>query len=180
MNDKQLAALIMSQVLPAMQAHPDLADVGLLRNYQPTQQGAYTTPKVYFFKVTDRRYGHPKRRETWNTLAGRFDHAEVQAYESTYQFSAQVPQDPAATTALTESDVLNVVSGIIQSDTILSTFQAAGVGILRVTDVRNPYIVDEYTRYEAIPTFDVVFTHERVIAATLPAVVAYEAQIVRV
>ena len=145
MNDKQIAALIMAQVLPAMQANADLAGVGLLRNYQPTQQGAYTTPTVYFFKITDRRYGHTKRRDAWNALTGMFDHVEVQKYESTYQFSAQVPQDPAATSALTESDVLNLVSSIMQSDAILSAFQAAGVGILRVTDVRNPYICLLYT-----------------------------------
>jgi hypothetical protein len=46
--------------------------------------------------------------------------------------------------------------------------------------VRNPYIVDEYNRFEAIPTFDIVLTHDRTIGATLPAVVTYEAQIVRV
>ena len=179
MNDKQLAALFMAQLLPRMTADAEIATVKLARNFQPRQQGATTGPYVYFFKVGDRRYGHPFRRDLWNTGTASFDHTELQKYETTYQFTAMAPQDPAATTELTESDILNRVSGIMQSDALIAAFRAAGAGILRITDVRNPYIVDERDRFEALPSFDVVLTHSRNTVATLPAVVAYDANLSR-
>lgn len=180
MNDKQLAALFMAQLLPAMQAAPDLAGVKLKRNFQSRQQGADSTAYVYFVKLGDRRYGHPERRDVWNTQTATFDHAEIQQYESTYQFSAWIPQTPQDVTSLTESDILNIVSGIIQSDALLAAFQAAEVGILRVTDVRNPYIVDDRDQFEAVPSFDVILTHKRTSVSTIPAVVTYDANVSRV
>lgn len=180
MNDRQLNALIMLQLAPAMAAVAALAGVGLARNFQPRQQGAPSLATVHFVKLGDRRYGHPYRREVWNAETEVFDHAEIQVYESTYQFNALVPQNPAATTALTESDVLNIVSAIMQSDAILAAFRASEVGIQRVTEVRNPYFVDDRDRFEAAPSFDVVFTHNRTLSSTTPAVDTYEANISRV
>lgn len=180
MNDKQLATLIMAQILPAMQADSELSGVKLARNFQSRQQGANSSPYAYFFKVGDRRYGSPARTEVYNELTGLFTHTETQQYESTYQFSAWIPQDPANVTSLTESDILNAVSGIIQSDAILAAFQAQGVGILRVTEVRNPYIVDDHDQFEAVPSFDVILTYKRARVSTTPAVVTYEANVSRV
>jgi hypothetical protein len=169
----------MSQLLPAMQARTELSGVSLARSYQQTQQGATIGPYVYFFKIGDRRYGHPARRDEWDLDAEVFTHEENQVYESTYQFSAWVPQDPSLTASLTESDVLNVVSSIMQSDGLLLAFRAAGVGVLRVTDVRNPYIVDDRDLFEAVPSFDVVLTHARRLSSETPAVLTYEANIER-
>lgn len=180
MNDKEINALFMAKLFPAMQAQPDLYGVKLARNFQQTQQGAASNPYVYFVKIFDHRYGHVERREIWDNDAGDFRHEESQQYETTYQFSAWVPQDSKDVTSLTESDILNLVSGIMQSDALINAFRAAGAGILRVTDVSNPYIVDDRDRFEAVPTFDIVLTHKRIIASTTPAVVAYEANINRV
>lgn len=180
MKDKELAALFMAQLLPRMQAHPDLYGVGLARSYQQTPQGAASGPYVYFVKLGDRRYGHVERREEWNAATSTFDHHETQQYETTYQLSAWVPQDVKDVTSSTESDILNAVSGIMQSDSLLSAFRAAGVGVLRVTEVRNPYIVNDQDRFAAVPSFDVVLTHKRTSVSTLPAVVTYEANVSRV
>ncbi len=180
MLDSQLNTLIMAQLLPAMQAQTALAGVSLARNFQPRQQGTPTGAYVFFFKVGDHRYGHAYRRDLYDVSGEVFQHTEGQVYETTYQFSALIPQDPKVLTALTESDVLNLVSGIIQSDAILASFRAAGAGILRVTEIRNPYFVDERDRYEASPSFDIVLTHKRELVSTLPAVATYEANISRV
>lgn len=180
MTDKQIAALFMSHLLPAMQAQTALAAVKLARNYQATQQGAATGPYVYFFKVGDHRYGHVERCDVYDTDLEVFTHTESQIYETTYQFSAWIPQTPGDVTSLTESDILNAVSGIMQSDTILAAFRAAGVGIQRVTEVRNPYFTDDRDLFEAVPSFDIILTHKRVTVTTLPAVVTYEARINRV
>lgn len=179
MNDRGIATVLMSTLLPAIQADADMATVGLARNFQQTQQGAATSPYVYFVKLSDRRYGHPARKDVFAPLDGVFAHSEVQYYESTYQFSAWVPQLPVSATALTESDILNKVAGIIQSDAILAAFRSAGLGILRVEDVRNPYITDDRDQFEAVPSFDVVFTHTRSVATTVPAAVTYDAVIYR-
>lgn len=180
MNDKELNALFMGPLRDAMTADIRLGGVKLARNYQQTQQGAASGAFVYFVKIGDHRYGHPGRFDVWDAAAQTMRHTELQPYETTYQLSAWIPQDAADVTSLTESDILNIVSGIMQSDAILTAFRAAGAGILRVTDVRNPYIVDDRDRFEAVPTFDVVLTHKREIAATLPAVVTYDANVSRV
>lgn len=180
MNDKELNALFMAQLLPAMQAQSDLYGVKLARNFQQTQQGAATGPYVYFVKIGDHRYGHVERREIWDETAGVFKHQETQQYETTYQLSAWVPQDSKDVTSLTESDILNIVSGIMQSDALMAAFRDAGAGILRVSEVRNPYIVDDRDRFEAVPSFDLVLTHKRTTVSTIPAVVTYEANVSRV
>lgn len=180
MNDREINTLLMGTLLPAIRADAAMATVKMARNFQQTQQGASTNPFVYFVKISDHRYGHPARKDLYNTPGAVFNHSEEQFYETTYQFSAWIPQLPVNATALTESDVLNKVAGIIQSDAILAAFRAAGLGILRVTDIRNPYITDDRDQFEAVPSFDVVFTHSRSVAATVPVVVTYDAVIDRI
>lgn len=180
MNDKAMAVLIMSTLLPRMQAQPSLASCVLARNFQQRQQGRVTGPAVYFVKITDAKHGSPRRAELWDEDAGQFAHEEQQLYETTYQFSAMIPQDPAAATELTESDVLNLVSAIMQSDVVIAAFRAAGVGLQRITSVSNPYFTDDSDRFEANPSFDIVVSHYRILRDTVPAVDAYEAQISRV
>lgn len=180
MNDKQIAALFMSELLPRMQAVADLASVKLKRNFQARQQGADSTAYAYFVKLFDHRYGHPQRKPVWNEQTQVFDYVEAEQYESTYQFSAWVPQTPSDINSLTESDILNIIAGIMQSDDLAAAFRAAGVGVLRVMEVRNPYVVDDRDQFEAVPSFDVVLTHTREAVSTLPAVVTYEASLGRV
>lgn len=180
MNDKEMATLFRRGLLPLMQANPDLYGVELARNFQQTQQGAEVGPAVYFVKIGDHRYGHPSRKDTLDLSGETFTHEERQVYESTYQFSAWVPQDPTDVVGLTESDILNAVSCIIQSDVLIKAFRAAGVEVLRVSEVRNPYIVDDRDQFEAVPSFDVVLVHSRKLRATVPAVVSYESNIGRV
>lgn len=180
MNDRQIAALLMTHVKGAMAASPDLVDVLLVRNFQSRQQGAASGPAVYFVKIGDNRYGHVERKDVYNETSGAMDHIEKQAYLSTWQFSAWIPQTPADITALTESDVLNLVSGIIQSDNVLEALRGAGLGVLRVTEVRNPYLIDDRDTFEATPSFDVTFSHSRVTTSTVPTVTTYDASIHRV
>lgn len=180
MNDKQIAALFMTVLPSRIQAQPGMATVALARKFQPRQQGATTGPFVYFFKVGDHNHGSPKREDSYNEVGALFDQMQRQLVETTYQFTAWIPQNPADTSGLTESDVLNVVSAIMQSDAVLAAFRTAGVGIQRVTDLRNPYFVDERDRFEAEPSFDIVLTHYRNLSSTLSAVDTYEANIRRV
>lgn len=180
MNDRQLFKLFMSSVLPLARATEGLSSIKMARAFQPRQHGASTEPYVYFHKVGDHRHGHPSRKDVWNAGRGAFDHVETEQYETTIQFSAWIPQAGTDPDELTESDILNAVSGIIQSDEILTAFRAQGVGVLRVTDVRSQAIVDERDQFATVPTFDVTLTHLRTRVSTIPAVATIEANFGRV
>lgn len=141
---------------------------------QPTQQGAPTAPAVFISKISHKRYG-------WGGVQNRFDatlsqqvQETNQYYETLYQFSALVTQDPADVTALTASDVLDAVAGIFNGDTGRAALRAAGMGVLRVTDVRNPYFIDDKGHFAASPSFDLVVTHRSVKVSAVDAVTTIE------
>ena len=181
MNDRALFTLIMTHLGAAMAANANLAGVGLSRNYQAKQAGASSSAWVYFAKIMpDKRHGFVGRKDTYNDTSGTFDHVETQVYETSIQFMALVPQVNPSATDLTGSDILNMVSGIMQSDSMREAFRASGVGMLRVTEVRNPPFTDDRDQYEMSPAFDIVFTHTRETAATVAPVTTYDARINRV
>ncbi len=180
MNDKDLFALFVQHLLPALRTRTGVSTLVLARSYQPEQQGSVQVPSVYFFKIADRRHGHTQRSTAYNEGTGLFDTNDVQVYESTFQLSAWAQENTNSVTSLTNSDILNVAAAIVQSDDFLNKFRLAGVGVLRVTDVRNPFIFNEQARFEAVPSFDVVLTYERELVLTTPAVETYETDIKRV
>jgi hypothetical protein len=123
---------------------------------QPTQQGVNTGPTVYFFKVSSKRYGFLGRKDRWDSDAETMIHTESQYYETTFQVSALVQQNPKTPNQYTASDLVNEVASILQSDNTIDTFNESGIGILRVTDLVNPYFVDDRDQFEASPSFDFV------------------------
>lgn len=151
MTDRELDGLIMAVLGPL------LAPVSLARNYQQVVQGAATQPWVWFVKVSDHRHGHAYRSNVWDEGASRMVHTESQVVETTYQFTASVP----AASTLYAADLLQDVAGLVQSDGFLTALRAAGVGVQRVTDVSNPYLQNDQDRFESVPTFDIVLTHQR-------------------
>jgi hypothetical protein len=86
-------------------------------------------------------------------------------------------QDPKTPTQYTASDILNLIASILQSDASIAAFQAQGVGVLRVTGVRNPYFLDDRQQNEACPSLDVTFTHKQVVASTAPVVQSVDVQV---
>ena len=193
MTDAQLQALVLAQLELRIPLYPQLASIAGLsvaQNFQPRQAGRQSDPTIYFVKISHKRYGFTGTRNTYvpptdpppppPAPLGSFLHEEVQAYEQRYQFMALVPQRPSDPFALTASDVLDTVAGIIGSDACRAALQAQGVGILRITDVRNPYFTNDQNRFEADPSFDVVFTHTRTLESSVPKVQAYDVNVVRV
>ncbi len=134
-------------------------------DYQPTQQGTNTGPTVYFHKIRDKRYGFLKRDDTYS--GGVMTHTEIQQYETTFQVSALVIQNPLVI-SFTASDLVNIVAMIMQSDYTRIQLFNGGVGIYRVTDIRNPYFVDDKGRYEASPSFDFTLTHQQISSSIDP------------
>lgn len=135
---------------------------------QPTQQGVSLQPTVYFFKISDTRYGFPHFYDQWNSITGVMDHVEEQWYETRFQISALAIQDPKDISAPTASDIVNEVSMILQSTNTISQLMNNDIGILRISDVTNPYFQDDRDQFEAMPYFDFVLTHKRVRVSQSP------------
>lgn len=177
-TDNQLIRLI-GDILVAGFASQGVTPVPAIRQaYQPTQQGAQSGPACYLFKVSDHRYGFPKKGQVWNTITEVFDDATVQVYETTFQCECLVTLTPAST--LTASDILNVASGVLQAPKYQALMIAQGVNILRVTDVRNPYFKNDMDQFQASPSFDFTLTHHRSIISTTPSASPVESAIYRV
>lgn len=142
----------------------------VVQKNEPSQEGVPTAPTIFFEKLFDKPYGFPMVESDYQSEFGNFAEVETQLYETTFQISALVPQDPTNLTIPTASDVANYLCMYMKTRTVVAILMQAEVGILRVTDVRNPYFVDDRERFEASPSFDLILTHKRVITMTVPAV----------
>jgi len=192
MTDAQLNVHLMALLSPRATSDPVLSQFGamkFLQNYDPTQQGRNDTAVVYFVKVGHRRYGWKRARaiyvETIPTPPppapiGTMRYEEMQIIEQRYQFAALVPQDNSRPLLPTSADVLDAVAGIINSDRFIAELRARGISVLRITDVRNPYTSNDRDHFEAEPSFDVVFSHQRSRADVEPVVIGYDLNIQRV
>ena len=140
---------------------------------QPTQQGSPTAPTVYFYKLYDKRYGFLKRIDEWDSNLNRMAHHEKQYYETSFRFQALVLQNPKYPT-YTASDLANEVACILQSDSTLFALNAQGVGVLRITDIANPYFTDDRDNFEAIPSFDFTMLYLNDRFSTNPIVDTYQ------
>lgn len=137
---------------------------------QPSQQGINTVPTVYFQKIHNKRFGLLRREEKWDSIAMDFVHTESQYYETTFQVNALVLQDPTDLTIPTASDLVNEVACIMQSSSTLDTLKAQGVGILRVSEITNPYFTDDRDNFEASPSFDFVLVYLNKRVSTNPKI----------
>ena len=131
---------------------------------------------AFIYKIADKRYGFRKTEDCWDELTSTLVHKEIQTYETTFQLSALATQNPATPTQYTASDILNLCASVLQSQVSVATFIAAGVGIERVMDVRNPYFLDDRAQFEASPSFDFVMTHKQIITSTTPILTSLELQ----
>jgi hypothetical protein len=173
MTDNQLFAFVKRLIESRLTAR-GLAGFVIARAYQPDQQGANTAPTIYLFKVgPDRRFGSPRAGYAWDALAGSMVATETQVYESTFQASIDMLEstDPEG---LTPSDAINAVAAIMQSDTAVAELQAGGVGVLRVSQVLNPYNVNDRDQFDANSSFDFVLSYERVFVGTAEVVAEFE------
>jgi hypothetical protein len=179
MTDNQLFALIINQI-NLMKTAAGIPDVIVKQSFQPTQQGVNTKPTAYLHKIGDNRYGYPAWSEVWDADTNTMIHGDAQQYQTTFQMSALAIQDPAVPSNFTAADILNRIAYILQSQPTVAAFEAQGVGILRVTDVRNPYFMDDKGRNEASPSFDFILTHKLIIMSTSPIITKTELNIIEI
>ena len=179
MQDNQLIELFLPIINAALLAD-GYQGVNTKQSYQPTIQGVNTGPTVYFYKISDRRYGFLRRTDVWDIDALEMVHSEVQQYTTTFQVSALVRQNPSNVNTYTASDLVNEVAAIMQSDSTRQQLRAKGVYILRVEDIANPYFSDDRDQFEASPSFDFTLTHDMIRVSTIQAVDSVTLDIQRV
>lgn len=179
MHDNELYKEI-AAVLNAGLTANDISGVTIAQDYQPTNQGVISGRAFYLNKVPgDRRFGFPYRANVWDQDEGVMVNTFVQQYESTFQLTAQSIQDPSAL-SLTASDLANYAATFLQTDYAVQYFLSKGIGILRITEVRNPSFINDKNHFEQSPNFDFTLTHEQVIISSSPVVEKFEYNIKRV
>lgn len=144
--------------------------VTVMQSNQPTQQGTPTAPTVFFFKVGNKRYGFPWWGDMWDPVHSVEVHTEIQYWETTFQISALTLQRPYNTYSYTASDLVNEVCWIMQCADTVEKLIAQGVGVLRVSEIRNPYFTDDMDNFEASPSFDFVLTYTNTRVNNVPVI----------
>ena len=151
--------------------------VTVKQSNQPTMQGINTNPTVYFFKVSNKRYGYLARYDKWDSINSTMVHNENQYYETTFQVAALVLQNPKDLTIPTASDLVNEVACIMQSDNTRYILNQSGIGILRIQDISNPYFFDDRDNFEASPSFNFTLTYENFRVSTSPIINSFTTNI---
>lgn len=145
--------------------------VDVRQDNQPRVVGAPTGPTLLLHKVNNHRHGYVGRFDKWDVPGSKMIHTEKQAREFYLQCTAMVPLLPPVPGpgakppqySFTAGDLANDAATILASDDGVRLLFVAGLGIERITAVRQAYWKDEADQYEQAPSFDFVlaFTQER-------------------
>lgn len=166
MNEKQLAALIVSELTAGLQRAD--VDLPVIAGNQPTTQGREDAG-VYFFPIDD-PVGGWQGRSYGSTTDGTLPMRDSQTVETSFQVQALLPDDPTDITGPTALDVLHTARMVIASLPFVQAMVSAGAGVQRPTDVRTPYFTNDRDQFEMVPSFDFTVSHERAIIQTIGAV----------
>jgi hypothetical protein len=131
------------------------------QDYQPTQQGAPSSPFVALHNITNSRYGFNKNKTVYDADDDNLKQTQGVVMQRTYQVSAYAIEDPSDDEAVTAYDIVEAVSSIMQSEKTQDTLLASGISIFRVTDIRSPFFTDDKDRNEAAPSFDFVISYSQ-------------------
>ena len=167
MTDNQLAILLREQLLLGF-IRQGYTTLPVIENYQPTTQGRVTEAAVYFHALPEQRYGWQHRKRKFNLEENKITTTESQWMLSRFQVYALAPQDPTDLTLPTAKDLCNLAAMICNSELFVDALIKAGAGVHRITQVRNPYFVNDQGQFEASPSFDVIISHKRSISDVTP------------
>src|ERR1700741_392913 len=164
---------LMDVLATKLESARNLAGWGYMKVIQtsgPTQQGIPTVPTIMFQKLFDDPRGWPKDTNVYDQPTDSFINKSLQEYQTTFQISALVIQQPEDTTLPTASDVVNYLYNILHSRLTVSEWMKLGINIMRAPNIGNSYFEDDRARFEARPSFDIILTHSREVAQSTPAV----------
>ncbi len=178
MTDNELASLIRQSLLTVMEGQ-SIDGFPVIGAFQPTTQGR-VPDGIYFHPVSDNRYGWQSRTDEYDEMSGDQTHTESQWHESTFQVQGFARQNPADLSLPTAKDLTDTVAMLMQSQPFRQLLRDEGVGIQRVTQVRAPFFVNDNGNFEQNPSFDITFSHKRVINQVTPSITDIECNIARV
>ena len=147
------------------------------QDYQPTQQGAPSSPFVALHNITNNRYGFKKNKTAYDADDDNLKQTQGVVMQRTYQVSAYAIENPSDDEALTAYDIVESVSSIMQSEKTQDTLLASGISIFRVTDIRSPFFTDDKDRNEAAPSFDFVISYSQETITVVNEVSTFEEDI---
>lgn len=150
-------------------------DAVLTQEYQPTDQGVEPLTTVAMQIVGSHRYGWVHRNDIWNAETQLFDHVETQQMETTFQVGCLQKLNPESVNQDTAIDILQTVAAVLQNSNTIETIEAVEVGILRITDIRNPYFRSDTNQFQASPSFDFTVTHKQITILTTPKIDTFQA-----
>ena len=179
-TEKQLFTLVRTILLEGFAARTPPLTLQVKQGAQPRQQGTPTGPVIFMTKLPDYRYGSRGVEDRWDEDEEKQFHTETQQYESTFQLNCLSPQDPDNDAQPTQSDILNYAAYIMQSQATIARLQAQGIGVERVTQVRNMPFQDERDRYEFSPSFDFVLTHKQIVTTEIDVLQSIELAIYQI
>jgi hypothetical protein len=162
LTDNNLISTVLSIINDAL-IEQSYTDVTVRSSFQPTMVGIPSNPSVYLHKIYDYRYGSLKKKDTWDAGDLKMYHQEEQVYESTFQISTLVTQDPANLNdpGYTASDLATTVSFILQSDKAASILAANEIYILRIVNIPSSWMSFDRDRYQDNASFDFILTYNR-------------------
>lgn len=158
-TDNQLIQLFLPIINSGL-ASFGFQNVAVVQANQPTMEGINKTPTVYFYKVGNVLDGNPGWLDNWDGL--NMVHTETQYYSIRFKVFALVLQYPITPNQYTASDLVNAVASIMQSQTTVTTLNSSGVNVFKVSEIDNPYFVDDRDIYEATPSFDFILSYKNV------------------
>ena len=185
MLDNQLFTILIAAIesLEPQAGIPNVASaagVPVYQSYQPTQQGTPTGPCAFLNIIDHKRYGWVGRTDVWDAGQQKEIHTETQQYMTTFQMSALSTQDPSDTAQYTAGDIINLMSYIMNSSSMIEILRSNDIGVLRVDSARNPYFVDDRGRFEASPSFDFIITHKQIVQNEIAVLQSTEFEIIPV
>lgn len=175
MTDNDLIRLFRPMLITGM-ARYGVADIEVMQNYQPTQQGRATGRGLYFHSVHDHRHGSAMESNEWNAALGRMDRTVTQAMETTFQIDIIVNE----TDVLTAADVGKIAAAVMQNSEFREGLAAEKVAILRIGDVRNTPVVNDRDQFEFNPSFDAIITHNDIFQTVAPVIETVTSGIYRI
>lgn len=154
-------------------------DLPVVQLNQPTQQ-ARGDQAVYFSFLFDDHIGWMSSQMEYDPIADNFKFTESQHMIGKIQISVLYPFDPELhdpSVRSTAKDVASYLSMKMKSMNYIKFFRAAGLGVLRVANVRpNPFENDR-GQYEFMPSFDMDLAYNREIGQTVPRIVELVSQL---
>jgi hypothetical protein len=179
MNDYAIFKFIREYLLAGF-ALQSLPSIRVLQKNQPIGQGALLADAIYIEKIMATAYGYPEVRDDYNIGTGKFDTTTAFMRAPTFQISGYALQDVNTVSQLTASDITELAANILQTDAAVEAFQAIGIGIERVTGIRELYFSDDKEQFEQVASFDLVLSYTKEFTIETNKLTAVEVDALRV